>query len=368
MSYKGIWIETTNRCNLRCKTCGRDYIGEDMPLELFTKIADEFFPQIEEVNMTGLGEPAITKDFDKMCSIVLKKYRKNLSFVSNGMLLNRNEYLLDLLIDDNVNLALSIDGMGDTYNEIRRGASWSSMLELLEKIRMRREQKKTSFSLGMNFVLCKENKSMLLDMVEKAALEWKFDYVCLIMMNLWSGNEEYYKQSSPVVFKKDANHLIDEVSQLAEKLNIRVMLPNKFNLTEENSQHNGLDKSKKSLGLTNMYKYLRNTPVRAVLQSPRFLYYRHHNIYRMFYKALSLPRLRCNVPFEMLYFKVTGEVTPCCGLQNHILGSTKNNSINEILNDKPYQALLENMAQKYLPAECFRCNLPMGINKGNPDK
>ena len=169
-----------------------------MPLDLFTKIADECFPHVEEVNITGLGEPTVTKHFDEMCSIVLNKYRKRISLISNGMLLNRNDDLFHILINDNVSLVLSIDGMGETYNTIRQGASWSSMLELLEKIKIRRE-KKNSFSLGLNFVLCKENKSELLDTVRKAALDWNFDHFCLIMMQPWHGNDRYYQYSSPAM-------------------------------------------------------------------------------------------------------------------------------------------------------------------------
>lgn len=358
MGYRSIWLETTTRCNLRCKTCGRSQGGEDMPLDLFTKIADECFPHIEEVNMTGLGEPTVTKHFVEMCSIVLNKYKKKISLISNGMLLNRNEDLFDILINDNVSLVLSIDGTEETYNSIRQGASWASMLELLEKIKVRRK-KKISFSLGMNFVLSRENKSELLDIVKKAARAWDCDHFCLIMMQPWHGNDGYYKHSSPIHFKKEANDLIDEVGKTTDKFNMRVMLPSKFTETEPIRHRNRLKQAQ---------TYISDAPARAFLKYPMFFYYRHYNLYRILYRIRRLPRLRCDIPFEMLYFKVNGDVTPCCGLQNHILGSVKNTSIFEVLKGEPYEALIRNMAYKYLPPECFRCNLPIGIYKGTPDR
>lgn len=360
MAYKGIWIETTTRCNLRCLSCGKSETGDDMPLELFQKIAGQCFPHIGEVNLTGIGEPVITKNFYEMCETVIKKHGKRLSFITNGMLLNKDEALLDLLIDDRVSFVLSIDGIGGTYEKLRRGAKWQSMLELLGKIKEKREEKRNSFSLGLNFVLSRENKEELLDVVRRAATEWAVDYMCVIMMQPWKGNDSFYDESSPVYFKEEANRLMEEAGETAKKHNLRMMLPAKFSLKAGGRAGTSL--------LKLPMKNSKDPAMRQFFKYPMFFYFDHYTLYRALYGLLRLPRLRCYVPFEWLYFKVNGEVTPCCGLQSHIVGSMKDSSIREILDGGPFEAIRRNMAYKYVPAECFRCNLPIGINGGNPDK
>ena len=56
--------ETTSRCNLRCFTCTKSYSdekGKDSSPELFDKVADALFDTAISINLTGYGEPMLSK-------------------------------------------------------------------------------------------------------------------------------------------------------------------------------------------------------------------------------------------------------------------------------------------------------------------
>ncbi len=369
MNLKSIWIETTTRCNLSCEMCGRDKGGEDMSLELFTKIADQCISKADEVNLTGVGESTITKNFYEMCSLVLKKYNKKLIMISNGTQLNRDNGLLELLIQNKTDLVLSIDGIGDTYEKIRRGASWSNLMETIEKIKKMRKHGGSPFRLGINFVLNRENRLELQEIIEKAATEWMVDFICVIIMQPWFANREFYNKAAPVYFKEETNDILDKAKETADKFNMEIFLPEKFNL------HKGKKGYSKSAGISvSIMKFSRQikwlagkTPLIKIYKYPALFYLKYSKLYRLYYRMAGLPGASCPVPFERLYFNVKGEVAPCCALPNYIVGSMQNQTIEEIQRGRHYLQAIENMNENYLAVECFRCNFPIGVNKGNPD-
>ena len=59
-------IETTTRCNLRCKTCLRSQQAQgDMPFELFKSIIDQYkLLKItgRKIDLTGVGEPLLNTE------------------------------------------------------------------------------------------------------------------------------------------------------------------------------------------------------------------------------------------------------------------------------------------------------------------
>ena len=66
-------IETTNYCNLNCSFCNRnEVIGklQHMSIPKFTEIMEKLKDHpIKEAKFTGMGEPYLHKDFDKLCEI-----------------------------------------------------------------------------------------------------------------------------------------------------------------------------------------------------------------------------------------------------------------------------------------------------------
>src|SRR6516164_647304 len=85
-----LYLETTNRCNLLCKTCPRTFedleTPADMSWDLFTRIVDQF-PRIERVVLHGVGEPLMVRNLPRMIRC-LEQRGTYVLFNTNGTLLN----------------------------------------------------------------------------------------------------------------------------------------------------------------------------------------------------------------------------------------------------------------------------------------
>ncbi len=124
-----VFIEVTNRCNLRCETCPRTYFTRE-PLKTLTfaefrAIADQF-PAMQRCALHGIGEPLLNRELPAMIAY-LKDRGVEVLFNSNGTLLTPawQEALARSGLDQ---YRCSIDGARrETYARIR-GA------DLLDKV------------------------------------------------------------------------------------------------------------------------------------------------------------------------------------------------------------------------------------------
>ena len=107
---KILYIETTNRCNLRCKGCilyrGNWEPERDVSLSELIKITDQV-PDLEQVYLHGIGEPLLNNE---LFAIIrhLKRRKVYVLFNSNGILLNsqRQQDLITAGLDE---LRISLD-------------------------------------------------------------------------------------------------------------------------------------------------------------------------------------------------------------------------------------------------------------------
>jgi len=126
-----VQIESTTKCNLRCKTCRRtNETNCDMSFELFKSIIDEFkgFRLISRrLDLTGLGEPLFHPQIARMV-----EYAKNngfhVSFTSNFTVINR-EKAVELIKARLDGLYASFDGASkETFERIRVGADFDKVI------------------------------------------------------------------------------------------------------------------------------------------------------------------------------------------------------------------------------------------------
>ena len=105
-----VYLETTNRCNLLCTTCPRNYEEleppADMSWELFTSIVDQI-PDLERAVLHGVGEPMLVKSLPRMVRY-LKERGTYVLFNTNGTVLNERNgrALIDAGLDE---LRVSLD-------------------------------------------------------------------------------------------------------------------------------------------------------------------------------------------------------------------------------------------------------------------
>lgn len=116
-----LYIEVTNRCNLRCNTCPQ-FFGmaerfHDLGWERFLAITDQF-PHLRRVMLHGIGEPLLNPDLGRMIRH-LKGRGTYVLFNSNGLLL-RGRKARDLAGSGLDQLRISLDGgTPETYRAVR---------------------------------------------------------------------------------------------------------------------------------------------------------------------------------------------------------------------------------------------------------
>jgi MoaA/NifB/PqqE/SkfB family radical SAM enzyme len=116
-----LYLEVTNRCNLRCKTCpqfsGMPEQFHDLTWDDFIGTTDQL-PALRRVVLHGIGEPLLHPDLPRMIRH-LKARGAYVLFNTNGLLL-RGRRAADLASSGLDELRISIDGgSAETYRLIR---------------------------------------------------------------------------------------------------------------------------------------------------------------------------------------------------------------------------------------------------------
>lgn len=128
-----LYVETTNRCNLRCRTCPQ-YFGmqedfADLTPELVGRILDQF-PFVRRVVLHGIGEPLLNKDLPQIIHDVKRRGAYAL-FNTNGLLLRGRlvEPVIRAGLDE---LRVSVDSASpETYTLVRGMDGFGRILENL---------------------------------------------------------------------------------------------------------------------------------------------------------------------------------------------------------------------------------------------
>ncbi len=118
-----LYIETTNRCNLKCRTCPQ-YFGmpedfADLTPDAVDRILDQF-PFVRRVVLHGIGEPLLNKDLPRIIAAVKRRGAHTL-FNTNGLLLRGRlvEPVVRAGLDE---LRVSVDSASPETYELVRGA------------------------------------------------------------------------------------------------------------------------------------------------------------------------------------------------------------------------------------------------------
>lgn len=144
-------LETTAKCNLRCPMCpGRHISNEEysgrghMDLDLYKKLVDECARHhVFSIRLSWRGEALVNPKFAEYVyyAKVVKKI-PNVSFLTNGCLLKGE--LAEQLIEYGVNyISVSIDGMGNMYEQIRHPIKFDTIYENLKAFKELKENKNT---------------------------------------------------------------------------------------------------------------------------------------------------------------------------------------------------------------------------------
>ncbi len=171
-SPKVVYIEVTNRCNLRCATCVRTFFDReplrDLPYEDFVKIAQQF-PEMQRAYLHGIGEPLLNKDLPRMIRY-LHERKVEVIFNSNGTLLTP-DWQNALIESGLTEYRCSLDSPNPaTYARIRGADLLPRVITNLQGLASKVLQKKLEMPrVSLWCVVTRENLSEMPDVIRLAA-------------------------------------------------------------------------------------------------------------------------------------------------------------------------------------------------------
>jgi radical SAM protein with 4Fe4S-binding SPASM domain len=123
----------------------------ELPAEAYLKL----YPQLQDINVTG-GEPFLRRDFPEVIANMKKACpHARLVVNTNGFMWRKIKEDMEkvILIDPNIAIRLSIDGMGEAHNAIRRiPDGFNSIMKTLNALRSVGVK-----DLGISFTLLEQN-------------------------------------------------------------------------------------------------------------------------------------------------------------------------------------------------------------------
>ncbi len=178
-------VTITNKCNIGCRYCDIWKVPDWQLSDERIKEIINYFPYLENMYWLG-GETFLYKGFEEILEEGSKYDTLNQTILTNGLLLN--ERILEKISKSNITLLIAIDaGKKETYEYLRRGASWDKLCKNLELIKEVGQKTNKKIRTIFNAVISKSNYKEMLDMVEMAH---KYDFDKIRFMPILGDTEE----------------------------------------------------------------------------------------------------------------------------------------------------------------------------------
>jgi len=300
-----IMLELTNHCNLACTTCPREYrYGKEMnkgsmKIESAKAIIDELWPYLDSIGLTGMGETFLYKELEEIVDYIKQKNKGIIISISTNAVLSGFTEKASRLIGKIDTIQISIDGLNDTYNNIRIKSDFQTLSENIEELAKLCCNEKTD--LMLNMVVTKENYLQMPELIEYASAKG-INYMDFTLFNLASVTDiplSYYQF-----------YQSDEFLKVLEKLDAAINKHKNVTVTNRNFKtDNGFQK--------------------------------------------------CPFPWTHFYITWDGYITPCCAKpfpkETHF-GNVFGNKVIDILNSKAFVEWRKLWYHNISPAFCEKCN------------
>lgn len=266
-----LYLEVTNRCNLRCRTCLQFYGMQEQSRDLSLEEAKEIslqFTGLKTAVLHGIGEPLLNGDLPEIIGH-FKSRNVHVLFNSNALLLNRESasQLVSKGLDE---LRVSLDAATETtFARIRGSEGFLKAVKNIETLsRMRNTDGRSLPKISVWMVATRENVADLPELIRMAA-RVGIDEVYLQRL--------VYPVDGPGRGLADKEYaVIDPIPQVTEILRE----------SHEISRH--LKVSLMASGLV--------SPTESLKPKPRN----------------TAPWRQCRRPWEVAYITAWGNVLPCC--------------------------------------------------------
>ena len=158
----------SNLCNLKCIMCNQEKkIIKHLNKNVLYKYILKNLVYFEKIIWQG-GETLILPYIKDILMETTKYPKLNQTIITNFQ--SVSDEILDLIIKNNINLIISIDGATKkTYEKIRKGASFETLIKNINRYNfLKKDNPNLNSFLQINFVVLKENYKEMLDIVEFA--------------------------------------------------------------------------------------------------------------------------------------------------------------------------------------------------------
>ncbi len=215
-------IEPTTICNLKCKTCSREYMvnSNKLPIGSITveklKLIKEQLPNLKHIRFHGMGELLLLKNHLSLLKQLRELYPNAwIEIVTNGQYKETNEK--DILKLTN-HITFSIDAINkQDYENIRINGKWETIINNINKI----TKHKTNNLIELNFVWSKLNL-LTLPLIVNLVIKLKIKNIRINIVQDWDSI-----LSEDIVFNnnnKQLKNIWDETKNNANLNNIKITL------------------------------------------------------------------------------------------------------------------------------------------------
>ena len=355
---RNLMVVLSNKCNIRCIMCMTSRSKWELPKERLNEII-ELFPYLERIMWQG-GEILLLPYFRDILQKTTQYKNIRQSMISNFQL--ANEDIIKLIVANNVELTISIDGVcKKTYESIRVGGSFEKLTNNLQILLDMRNKIENKMILNMNVVVMRENYYKLSDFVD-FAYKYKFDFICFMQLDFVPKDDVV----SDIIIKKQQDFFTDKdetemkilsyqmmlVEQKAKQYGIRVesrLKTEKLSETEikeyvdkENFYKQYIKDKKVSIEKEISNKYNINSIERNLnyniqngitIDSKESIDYNNKTICNN-----KTKNMLCHLPWYSLTLDFDGSVRPDCQCSiSKNVGHLRDCSINEIWNNEQMQ-------------------------------
>lgn len=328
---QSLYVDVSNRCNIKCLICPYHWNGQDMrkadvmPKEIFFKVGRELFPTARTVYLFGGGEVFLHPEWDELFD-----FATQWSFLpvisTNGMPLN--ERRTRALVDAGTQLRISFDGgTPATFNRIREGADFHTVVKNIRRLVSYRDAERPGgrFLLRFSVTAYDENIREAVRIVELAAelgVEQVVFHHLMTDRNPLAGHElSHFPELSDETFAAALERGAD--------LGLHVQAPPPFRADAADTPDAG----------------------RAAAALARMPGNRHAPYFN--YPLGPAESYVCRVPWVEAWIKPNGNVAPCCMIAQEVkLGSVAVETFLSVWNGGPYRELRETVNSPRPPATC----------------
>ena len=322
-----LYVEATNRCNLRCRTCvqyrGMPEAPRDLSFDEIMWITGQT-PDLTSVVLHGIGEPLLNKELPQIIR-GLKNRGVHVLFNSNALLLTPElaEELVACGLDE---FRASLDAATDsTYAGVRGSEKFSQAIDnLAELARMRRASPGSKLKVSAWLVGTRENVQDLPD---------------LILLASRIGIDEVYLQR--LVYPLDG--------------------PGSGLASRDNAIDDSMEEIRQSFTRSLSLSRRLHIPLMAsgLAAPPESL---HRSL------SETTPWRRCRRPWDVAYITAWGNLLPCCispfailDYPSLILGNVFQQGLEKIWTGEKYTEFRSRLQSSDPPQSCLGCGVEWSL-------